>query len=95
MLKQWLLENIIDDDKLKFNWFMYNNRKLKKYPEIYTELKNIPGETFPEKIYIYINNLKNIPKCIICNKNNAIFKNFRDGYRTCSKECRKNPINSK
>ena len=45
------------------------------------------GISWVEKIYLYLNNLDTIPKCLYCGKN-VEFLTFRKGYRTfCSTKC--------
>jgi hypothetical protein len=70
-----LRETLISGKKLTYN------SPLRK--ELYEYLKNYDFITYNEAVFIYINNLKEIPKCPFSN-NNQYFD--RDHYVGCSKE---------
>ena len=64
-----------------------------KYRDLYEKILefNIDNIPFKQKVFNYINNIKEIPKCIICNKN----VNFHNkSYSTyCSNKCQNSDIN--
>ena len=67
----------------------------KNYPELYKYLldKYQDSEKFSEKIYRYLHNLDEIPKCICGNP--VKFINFKEGYHQfCSCKCSNNSLNS-
>jgi len=85
-----------------YDFFMTNNKsgwkcleqKLNNnHPDIYklindfTLLNNLTNLKFKEKIWCFINNVKEIPKCI-CGNNNTFSDNLRKGYnKHCSYNC--------
>jgi hypothetical protein len=66
----------------------------KKYENIYKMINDFINENnidvnikFTEKLYLFINNVTEIPKCSNCNKK-VKFHNRNDGYfKTCSNSC--------
>jgi len=53
--------------------------------ELYTQINQLPGKTFSEKSWLYING--ELPKCIHCG-NSTRYKDFSRGYSTyCSTKC--------
>lgn len=55
---------------------------------IYFINNNGIGQNFITKIYCLLNNIKQLPKCKICNKQLTKIKNFVSGFsQTCSNKC--------
>lgn len=85
-----------DTHQITFDYFLENPRGhclekhvASKFPELYEQIKNIPGKKFSEKIYIYFNGPG---KCVVCGRPTK-FKSITEGYcECCSPECAiKNP----
>lgn len=84
---------------IRFLWDINSNStnlKLKKRASgfiSWVEI-NYNGRTLSEKMYMFMNNINDVPLCVVCNKNNVRFLRVTTGYRTCcSGECsNKNPI---
>lgn len=79
-----LKEYLYKDGILQFRKLNKNSIK-KKFPLIYDFIK----DDYSTKLYMLLNNIKNIPKCknIEC-KNDVKLKNISNGFREfCSKKC--------
>lgn len=82
-------------NELEYSQFTIKSSHI--YKNIYNKYKNIIDEStnflafncsYQEKLYCYINNIKNQPKCSHCKKNIVKFREFRYGYTLyCSKNC--------
>ena len=66
----------------------------KVFPDFYNKimdfhLSNFNCELkFTQKIYHYLHDMKELPKCIVCGKDIHGFKSFKSGYCSCcSIEC--------
>lgn len=62
----------------------------KHHPDLYIQIENNYKDniSFIEKIWLYINNMNEIPKCPICGKNTKFDGKLSRGYRTyCSIQC--------
>jgi len=72
----------------------------KENPELYNIIINFAKENclevdFKELVYLYVNELKIVPKCKICD-NNTSFDRLSSGYRMyCSKSCKSSDIEVK
>ena len=83
----------------------YNIPSLKiksQYSEVFNKVEdyvithNINCLNFKQKLYCYINKLKNHVLCSHCNKNYSSFINCIKGYREyCSTKCKANSISNK
>ncbi len=61
---------------------------IKNHPQVHVEIKKIDSENWFEKLYKYINSIKEAPICKLCG-GNVMFYNVRKGYATyCSMDCR-------
>lgn len=80
-IKEWINSNLLTKSgKI--------NRKKIIPDNILNEFNNLLGSTLDEKIYILLNDLEEIPKCIICGISSK-FLGFPAGYKkTCSNKCR-------
>ena len=59
----------------------------KHFNEYYDFIISLPPQKFQEKLYWYINDIKEYPKCKCCG-NLVKFRCFSQGYRTyCSSKC--------
>ena len=93
MDKEYFLEKK-NGSRLKPN-SLYNEN-----PELYNIINNFAKENnlnmdFKEIVYLYVNNIKNKPKCKICD-NDVIFERFSSGYRTyCSAKCKSTDVEIK
>ena len=78
--------------------FDINNRHHKResyvinnFPKLYNNVLRFSNNNkmlFIQKLYNYINNITEIPKCKTCNKNEVSFINFSMGYlQFCSTKC--------
>lgn len=86
--------------KLEFlEYFRQNKIKLvesslsKVYPDLVTRVNNdiLIDVPFPEKVYLYLNNLEKRPNCKNCNENEVYFTYFTKGYHDyCSVRCSSN-----
>jgi hypothetical protein len=93
LLYKTTIENLIES--LEPNQFKGLTTKIKYlYPNIFTSLKDIQSKlklnTISECIYLIINNLDNVPKCVgISNKccGNLKFKSIVEGYFNTCKYC--------
>lgn len=70
----------------------FNNTINLKYPGLFTDINKftefLPNNTkFAEICFCYVNELTEIPKCKICNKNVVKFSSFYKGYKTYCNEC--------
>ena len=65
----------------------FHHRIKKKFPRFYYEIIKLLGRTFNEKIYCFLNGLKSLPSCLICNSE-VSFKNLKEGFKSyCSAKC--------
>jgi len=90
-LFEYFTTDNISGKKCTEKWLFKNNEELHNniinWCDNYKELKYIE---FKKKIFHYINNLIEIPKCLTCNKD-VKFLNIRLGYQKyCSNKCVKN-----
>ncbi len=92
-LRELILSFQIRSNKVKENYIS------KHFPNEYIEIVNYPlnlennNQTWLGKIYNYVNNLKEIPKCEICGTNLPI-DYMRNGYSKCNSiNCPRNNIN--
>jgi len=89
MITKEVIKSFIDKTgNLNYNYYKNYDLSILDNP-----LNLIPSQLLYHLYY----DIKNIPKCKICNKN-LIFKNFKDGYNNlCSKKCEyiKNPETKK
>ena len=84
-LKRWLLDNLIKNGKLKQSWKRTINYKNLSIWDELDKFEN--GKTWNEKIYLIVNDIYKIPKCLTCG-NDVKFINFIVGYtRFCSSKC--------
>lgn len=61
----------------------------KNFPIEYAQIIVLPGRTFIEKIYMYLNDLSTIPICEQCKKESRRYVGIKIGYdRCCSKKCK-------
>lgn len=64
----------------------------KNLPNLYNFIFELNGESFSEKVFLYLNSFDKVGKCKICN-NTTKFLSISRGYRTyCSKKCSNNDI---
>ena len=93
------LKNFLIESNNGSNIFFKEGYFKKIFPDFYSKiidfnLSNINCELkFTQKIYHYIYDLKEYPKCTVCGKDILRFKSFKSGYCSCcSIECSsKNP----
>ena len=80
--------NILNKNKLREDWVKKN---IEEYPLIKSFYKEDIDIKFSQKLYNYINCIKTLPKCLLCD-NYKRFMGFDVGYNDfCSKKCaRKN-----
>lgn len=81
---------VIDTKALKVGQFSERSFR-KHYPEfcnyLLNKYKGVSWNKFSELLYLYFNNLKDIPKCPVCG-NPVKFISFSKGYYTyCSNKC--------
>lgn len=61
----------------------------KRYNDIFIIIDNYKGITFIQKVYNYLNDIIDIPKCEYCKINDKRFWNIKIGYdKCCSKNCK-------
>ena len=79
-----------DIDLLFFNspGKLTNKYIIKNFPELYELIKDNPGRTLAEKLYIYFNKLTEIPLCDNCGQKYKQFRSISKGYRPyCCNHC--------
>jgi len=76
---------ILNRNKLKENWIKLN------FPEIYDIINgdvSLDWINFSQRLYHYLNNLSNYPKCAWCDELNKRWQSFQSGYKPgCSRKC--------
>lgn len=85
MIKEFIENNILNKAK---------NINYKKLENISIDMLNLintyQGNSINQKIYNILNDIYEVPKCKICNKNDCKFVNLKIGYvECCSNECSK------
>ena len=65
---------------------------IKKYPELFEEITKFTqflGKTyFTEKLYCYVDSIKDLPKCKVCSNHVHFLRSRPHGYnRYCSQRC--------
>lgn len=86
-----------------YDYFKSNKIKItissisKYYPEILEQVEGLDFvDDFNQKVFCYLKDLKEIPKCKNCNENKVPFENFSKGYRDfCSVVCSSNSTEKK
>ena len=79
-----------DIDLLFFNspGKLTNKYIIKNFPELYELIRDNPGRTLAEKLYIYFNKLTEIPLCDNCGQKYKQFRSISKGYRPyCCNHC--------
>ena len=59
----------------------------RKYPDKYKIIFDLPGHTWPEKIYLYNNHLSTPPKCPVCGKPVKFISRIKGYQEYCSIKC--------
>lgn len=88
IIKQFFFENNKTGYKTKESYIKNNLN------EVYLDIKNfqtkysLSGTTFKELVYLYINDITSIPRCLQCNKQLKFKRSISEGYGTyCSISC--------
>jgi hypothetical protein len=85
-LKNYFLKENKSGFKTKKEWLIKNNPDLYKKIETFSIKHN--NVSFIEKVFLYINNIKSIPKCPSCNNNTKFKGTLKRGYSEfCSIKC--------
>ncbi len=87
---EYFITDNVSGKKCNENWISKNNTEL--YQSIIDWCKDsiLENIEFKRKVYHYIYNLKEIPKCKVCNSS-VQYKRLIDGYSVyCSNKCVKN-----
>ena len=80
--------NLLNKNKLKENWIKKNHIVFYNNVIDFIIINNLLLEKFSQKIYHYLNNMIEIPKCEYCNNEYKRFMGFDIGYdKCCSKSC--------
>lgn len=72
-----------------------NPKHIKKhYPNIYKEIDSLIADDFKTKLYMYLNDIQDVPNCIVCGKP-VRFKGTQIGFAAyCSCKCAANSQNT-
>jgi hypothetical protein len=96
---------LLNNNNEFLNYFTNNKIKLtesnllKIYPKLVNDINlkiKFNTDSFSEKVYFYLNNIKYRPLCKHCNYNTVSFDTFSKGYhKYCSIKCSSNSIEKK
>ena len=91
-----VFRDMLSQLKLDFHSDAYNKAIVKTYPYIwnyiYFRYDQLVGHKMPEKTYWFVNGLYEFPKCHVCGKTIAAFRNAASGYaKYCDGCCYDDP----
>ncbi len=85
-LEKFFLKENKSGYKTRKNWLIKNNPDLYKKIEAFSI--NHHDISFIERVFLYIHNLKNVPRCLECNKKTKFKGTLKRGYSEfCSIKC--------